>query len=200
MFLVRHEDVFIARSNRSQSSGSKARDMESNNIRGTNTQTGTNYVWILSWLSFIVLPNTRDRKVFHQAFNSGNLCLLCVQGKGEIKCASPCLLVSKHEDEKSPKDGWPTLKAPLCLGPNNMMSRVDLNADNQGHPPPNWRAPGLLKVILQSIRKIETGLESMLPAQLGTRLDMPGGFIFTEPQSSQSNSNSLARSDSIPSG
>lgn len=116
-----------------------------------NRQTRTNCVWILSRLWEI-------EEVCSQAFHSGNTsspCPLSME-KARLKseyahlCVLLCVCLSRStKDSKRWKASPPD---PLCLRPNNMMSRTP-SAGNQEHPPPSWWAPGLLLEILQSIRQ-----------------------------------------------
>lgn len=142
-----------------------------------NTQTRTNCVWILSRLWEIV-------KVCSQALYSGNTSSACPlsREKAQLKCvyAHLCVLLCicfswSTKDSKGWKAGPPDS---LCFRPNSMMSR---------EKPQVQATKNILHLVDEpqasfqrscSPLEEETGMESTLPAQLGTHLDMPGGLAF----------------------
>lgn len=157
MFSLRHEDVFFVRSSRSLASSSPAWDTESNNIPK---------IQYANWDKLCLDPvqaefycsskHQRDTSLQPGlSLRKHILCLPPVRGKGQIKvcvCTSVCAPCSIKDAKR-----WIAVPPdPLCLRPNNAMSREKPpSAGNQEHPPPSWWAPGLLSVILQSIRKGE---------------------------------------------
>lgn len=130
------------------------------------------------------------------------LCLPSVQGKGQIKvrectsvCSPMCLFVLQHK--RIQKMDGQLSSSPLMLKAKQQDEQGEIpNAGDQERPPPSWRAPGLLSVILQSIRKGKEGWGLCSLLSLGL---MPGASHWN-PQSSKSCSNSSARIDSTSSG
>lgn len=161
MFSVSHEDVFIERSNRSEASSSPAWDMESHTVTSLlkrTTQTGINCVWILSRLNYIVLPNTREiEEICIQALRSGNISSACPvsREKARLKCVYLCVLLCvclSHSNKRLCKMDSRHSRSLMLKAKQRDESGETPSAGNK-HPPPSWRAPGLLSVILQSIRK-----------------------------------------------
>lgn len=101
-----------------------------------------------------------------------------VQGKGQIKvCLSALLCVCLSYGTKYTKRSMANPPGPLYLRLNNMMSREKPQVQatkNILHPADESQASFQWSC---SPLERETRMESMLPAQLGTHIDMPGGLI-----------------------
>lgn len=184
MFSVRHEDVFIETSYRSQASSSPVWDMELNNIPKTQ---------YANWDKLCLDPiqaefycsskHQRDRRSLQPGLSLRKhiLCLPSVQGKRQIKvCVHLCVLLCvylSHGTKYSTR--WiANPPGPFCLRPNNMMSREKPQVQatkNILHPADEPQASFQWSC---SPLERETWMESMLPAQLGTHPDMPRGLTF----------------------
>lgn len=129
------------------------------------------------------------------------VCLPSVQAKSQIRvflCGALCvLLLSCSDSTKHSKRCITNPTGCLCSRLNNMMSWEKpqvlateniLHTADESQISFQWSCSPLER---------ETRVDSMLPAQQGTRLDMPGGHTI-KPQSTKSCWNSLARNYSIP--